>query len=274
MEKEPKMNDSHYSQFRDIFNTKTANSPDAWAEITVLMEDIVDVLKNEAEPALTKTVRAAERATALLYCAVVTAKRENIELVFFQLINNDPGAKGKSFGTRLLNWTLSKMNLKLADDLNVAWSGIRQHMADSLDMMIRELEHVGHITVDQAVAWIQSRGGIGKLHMAYLSYIAEEKAQKERDRQIGEQIRRTQQANEAGFETITEYDAHLTKKKTESLEIVRRAKFPDVKKKLVENGTITIAPTEYQLLIFTEGKLYAISDGDEYQLLSCYASTV
>lgn len=262
----------HYSQFRDIFGKRDSNNPHAFAKLATILENFVQVIKDDFEPGLNNTIRAAEKATALLFCAIVTAKQENIDLGFYQLIDK---AKGRTTGAKLLSWTLSKMDFNLAEDLKVAWGGISQQMANSLDMMILELEPTGHVTnVDQATAWIKECGGVGKLSMAFLNWTNKNKEQEAKDQRLGKYVRKEQEAREAGFESIIEYEAHLVEKKKEKSEIAIRAKFPTVKKKLIENGTTVVSPEDQQLLIYSDGKLYAISERDEYVLLSGYAVTL
>jgi hypothetical protein len=246
-----------------------SNSPETLISLAGLFENFAQVIKNETVPGLKTVVRAAEQATAILYCATLTAKRSPAEIGFQSIINE---ARGNGFGARLINWTMRQLDFDIAADLKVAWSGMHQHMANSLEVMFRDLEPVGVLTVEQTADWIRTRGGLGKLSMAFLNYRREEKDQRERDRLFGIHARKLIDAQEAGFETIQEHEDHVIKVREEERVLAIKSKFGQIKKMLVKNGVLTVSPMEGQILISSGGKLYVLSDEDEYTLLSCAAS--
>jgi hypothetical protein len=108
--------------------------------------------------------------------------------------------------------------------------------------------------------------------MAFLNYRREEKDQRERDRLFGIHARKLIDAQEAGFETIQEHEDHVIKVREEERVLAIKSKFGQIKKMLVKNGVLTVSPMEGQILISSGGKLYVLSDEDEYTLLSCAAS--
>jgi len=72
--------------------------------------------------------------------------------------------------------------------------------------------------------------------------------------------------------------AHLTAQaalRKEQDEEILRSKFGTLKDRLVRNGSVvTDVPPENRLLIARGGKLYLISDQDEFLLLSCEAGVL
>lgn len=268
------------SNFENFFRDRSSNNPAAWISIAKYFESFAKVIKGEVLPKLKVTDQAAEGACSILFCAVMIAKQENIDLSFRQMIEE---AKGKTFGARLINWAMSKMDADIADDLAVSWGGIRQKMASTIEMLIRELEpnilpgtiiNPVHVT-----AWIQKKGGIGQLHMESMrlrqTEINAEKANKERDRKFGQHERRLKQAKDAGFDTIEAYDSHIAEEAKKQRESQLREKFDEIKHRLVENGKVVIGNLpENHLIIVSDGTLYCISDTDESTLLSCMASVM
>jgi hypothetical protein len=212
---------------------------------------------------------------------VLTAKRENIELGLQSLINEAPG---RSFGAKLIHWAMSKMDTDIADDLKVAWGSLHQQMSSTIEMLIRHLEsnivpNGPPMTVEQVVEWIHRQGGIGKLHMAYMSERRiekqTEKVRSEVDRANGARYRRLAEARDAGFETIEAYDAHVAETTKKQREAALRSKFEDLKKRLIANGTLVADKLpENRLLISSGGHLFLISDEDEFSLLSCGAAVL
>jgi hypothetical protein len=265
------------STFQEVLRDRGANSPEAWSSLANLLDRFESIVKGDLLPNLRNTVRAAEEASAILFCTIMASKRKNIELNFKRLVDQ---ANGKYFGTRLINWAISKMDSDIAEDLKVAWSSQHQHMSSTIEMLILELEPVGaNLSVEQVVQWIRDRGGIGKLNFQFMNYCQVEakkeaalKRQREMDRERGALERRLIAAQAAGFETIEEHDAHLVKEAERQRVAGLRSKFAQIKEQLVTNGQVTTEPVDEQLLISLNGKLYVISDQDEFSLLSCAAS--
>lgn len=264
--------------FRDLFRDRVSNNPIGWTAIADLLDALARLVRGAVLPNLAATVRAAEEASAILFCVILTAKRNNIELGFQQLINE---ASGRSFGAKLINWAIGKMDADIADDLKVAWGSLHQQMSSTVEMLIRQLEpnivpNGPPMTVEQVVDWIRRHGGIGKMHMEYMAYRRgekqNEKVVKELDRQRGARERRLNEARQAGFDNIEAYDAHLLEVDKRQKELDLRAKFDDLKARLVSNGTLVAdKPPENRLLISSGGRLYVISDEDEFSLLHCGA---
>jgi hypothetical protein len=265
--------------FGDLLRERVANSPVGWTSLAGLLDDFARIIQGRVLPNLTTTVRAAEDASAILFCAVLVTKRENIELGFQSLINEAPG---RSFGAKLINWAMSKMDADIADDLKVAWGSLHQQMSSTIEMLIRQLEpnilpHSPPLRMEQVVSWIQIHGGIGKLHMEYMAARRTEKqmeqANKEADRRRGAQARRLQDAQEAGYDGIEAYETALAEREKQQRETSLRSKFEALKKRLVQNGSVAADKVpENRLLITHGGNLYLISDEDEFSLLSCGAA--
>jgi hypothetical protein len=82
------------------------------------------------------------------------------------------------------------------------------------------------------------------------------------------------EAQEAGFESYELYQAHRSAQAQEEIERGLRAKFGQVKRKIIENGEVIRNPKNNQLIIASDGKLYAISSADEYWMLHCAAKVL
>lgn len=270
-------NTQEVSIFRELFKDRISNSPVAWVGIADLCDSFAKVLKGDLITNLTSTVRAAEEASALLFCAILTAKREHVELQFFQEVNK---ARGSSFGARLINFIISHSDADVADDLRTAWAGIHSQMAGTIEIMIRELEpNVAHgptLTPEQALDWIRRQGGLGALHWRWMNFRKTEKAAErfkaDQDRMRGALDRRMKEANKAGFNSIDKYDVYLAeearKRRTEDL----ISKFSDVRKDLIKRAKQTKNAPNGKLLIMHEGSLFILNEKDEFDLLSCAAS--
>jgi hypothetical protein len=261
--------------FQNLLKDRVSNDPTAWTQVGALIDRFAAVVKGDLLCNLRGTVRAAEEASAILFCATMIAKQKNIELGFYDMINE---AKGRTFGARLINWSIDHMDGEIASDLKVAWAGQHQHMSSAIEMMIRELEPVGtNVVPEQVIEWIKNHGGLGNLHMKFMNYrqaeVQREKAIKEQDRKRGAEARRLAEATEAGFDSIEAYDAHLASVVKEKREADLKSKFGQVKKRLISNGG-TAKPVEGQLVIVSGGKFFALSEADEYSLLSCAASVL
>jgi hypothetical protein len=263
----------------DALPNRLTNDPAAWSQINALIARFGLVIKGELVPNLRGTVRAAEEASAILFCAAVMAKQRNIELGFMKMIGE---AKGNTFGAQLINWAITQMDGEIADDLKIAWSGQHQHMSSAINMMIDTLEPLGTgLTPEQGVEWIRSHGGLGSLHMQYMSIKQAEarkakklKEEKDQARKREETARRLTEAKLSGFDSIEEYDIYLANAEKEKREAELKSKFGLIKRRLVKGGTLVDKPSEGKLVITSSGKFYELSESDEYLLLSCIASVL
>lgn len=265
------------SVFRELFKERIANSPVAWVGIAEMCDNFAKVLKGDLIVNLTSTVRAAEEASAMLFCAILTAKREHVELQFFQEINK---ARGGSFGARLINFVVSHSDADLSDDLRTAWAGIHGQMAGTIEMMVRELEpsiaHGPTLTPEQAVDWVRRNGGLGQLHWKWMNIRRHEKTVErylaDQDRKRGAYERRLKEAQAAGFDSIETHDSHIAEESKRRRASELTGRFDDVRKDLITRAKRVRVPQDGKLMFAHEGHLFVLSDKDEFDLLSCAAS--
>jgi len=279
--------------FQDLFRER--NEP-GWATIAALLARAGEMFQVDLLPNLTETVRNAKDTAATLFCAVLAAKREG-ETVYTALRQLVDDAEGRSFGARLVNFTLSRIDAEISDDLRTAWAGIKQQMTSTIELLMRQLmptipDYSPLLQPEQVVVWIDSRGGIGKLHTDFMTIRRVEKqnetARKEADRKAGQLLRQLKEAEAffsdnptlrpEGVEGENLIRAHLTAQaalRKEQQEQLLRSKFGTLKARLVRNGSIVAdLPPDDRLLIARGGKLYLISDHDEFLLLSCEAGVL
>src|SRR5260370_24927639 len=109
------------SVFQDVFRGR--NEP-GWAAVAVLLDRAGENLRADLLVNLKETVRSAKETAAILFCALLAAKREGpiVYHAIRQLIDDAPG---NSVGTRLVNFTVSKIDAEISDDLKTAWGGIK-----------------------------------------------------------------------------------------------------------------------------------------------------
>ena len=103
------------------------------------------------------------------------------------------------------------------------------------------------------------------------------KAKEAEIRRRGIEDMKREAADAAGFGTdVAAYEAAVAKEAEEQRHAELRDKFAEVKARLVVNGTRLPNGKlpEGKLLIVRDGRLYVISDEDEFALLSCAASTL
>lgn len=271
--------------FRDVFRDRLSNNPAGWTLVADFLDGGANLIKGNLIVGVEASVRTAEEVAAHLFCAYVAAKQEHIEIGFHQMVDS---VTGKSFGARLINWILAKIDIDIADDLKVAWSGFHQQMSSTIEMMIKDLlddpEMQGLVTSpEQAKVWISRRGGMGKLHMEFMNYrrteSQREKGRKEADRLAGAEARRKREAEEAGFASVSAFQTHQAETARTTRERKLRNKFDELKQQLIRNGTLVESvpddlPKDGSLLIVSQGVLYTLSDEDEYTLLSCGAAAL
>jgi len=261
--------------FSDVFRDADvlSNNQLAWVKIAGLLDEAHKVIQGNVLPSLTTSVDMAQRASAVFFCAIVTAKQEHIDLQFDLLFDKAPG---KSYSAKLINWVISKCPVTMADNVKLAWSGMHKHMCSAIEVMIRKIDPIGGITVDEAEAWIKANGGLSKLHWQYVRLCADDK---ERERERAEHNARRAHlldAMEAGFGNDVEaYDAHLAQVERAKREETLTGKMAQFLQQLVERGTrVGELPSDTRLLIVSDGVLYQLTDADAESLLRCGASTL
>jgi glycyl-tRNA synthetase beta subunit len=270
------------SVFHDMLKDEIlSNNPTSAIALADLLDDFAKLFKGEFLPSLDTTLALAGKATAILFCASQVARDAQIENQFAKEVSE---AKGKSFGHKLINWVISKMDPFIAERIRIAWSGIQQYMGGAVEMLIQDLAPAitpgVPMTVPQVEEWIQSRGGITKLHWEWMAIrrtqsIAE-KSVAERQRKRGQHLEQLEAAHEAGFDTIEEHAAHEAEVTKQQQEKNLRSKFGELMKRLVENGTPVegVLPPTDRLFVSANGVLYLLSKEDEFALLSCGAATL
>jgi len=267
--------------FKDVFD-HPSNNPEGWSAVEDQLDSTATLFTGSLLPSFTVSVRTAEEAAARLYIVVVTAKQKNIDLQLMRMVNQAPG---KSFGAKLINWMMGKIDIEIARDLRTAWASYHQQMSSTIEMLIKDvLDDPDYsrvvTTVEQAEKWIARQGGMGQIHMDFMSYrrneTTAEKSRKRAAYEKADQIARQQEATDAGFATFEALQAHRAEMAKKTREERVRSNFDALRQQLVRNGRMVKAipddlPPDGSLLTVWQGVLYTLSKEDEYSLLECGA---
>lgn len=287
---------------------KGRNEP-GWARVIAFLDGAGGRLSTKVLPSLQETVNEAKWTVADLVCAIQAARLAGDETydALMRLVEDVPG---KFVGTRFVTWTLAKIDADISGDLKQAWGGIKQQMASTIEMarlrLLPTIPKQSLLESEDVVRWINNAGGIGKMHTDFMNYrkgeVEKERSRKEADRKAGQIERQTRDAeryfrqkpearpqieepapDEDDDEVIGAYrqkliQAHIAAEAVEEKtkqDANLRSKFGQLLDLLVQNATVLEGDLPHnRLLLVREGKMYLLSEPDEFGLLSCKAATL
>jgi hypothetical protein len=271
--------------FQDILkdNLSNSGSPDSWANLGNLLDDFAHLFRGDLLFHMEKQNEAAEAAIAIIINVILRTQIEKVEYTFSLMIDDYPG---KTKGVKIMEWVIDKADIVVPEYLSIEWKKLRTKMGRTIDIMLSELEPAAANGIiaspDHIMERIRQRGGIEKLSMNYLLQKQGKKealrAKKEIDRVSGATTRRLRAAQAAGYSSVKEHDVYLAEITKEKRRIEANEKMNNLRESFAINGSILKCKCDHpisdgRLLIIRDGKLYLLSDEDEWNLM-IYATSI